>query len=302
MLAVFYSDDIVALNYEISKITSKFNHDQLKQIIFDDNQQNIIDMLLQTNLFIDDQSFLIRNASFLITNNKANEVLINSLKNINADVYMFLDAKFPKFLKDVDKSFVIKKITKFNDNHKQQLINDLLNKAKVKFDSNETQEKFVNIIAADPFLIENEINKLLMTSEHNIISARAVNDIVNNSAELNIFKLTNHLLQKDKDALIKLYDSLILNKYQPAELIPIIGNQLLTLKILKMAYLQNYSSTDIEYKLGITRYAQMVNKPLIANLSVNQINSLIDEFYLLDYNIKHNLVNPYQGLKLLLIK
>jgi DNA polymerase-3 subunit delta len=302
MLVIFYSDDTVTLNYEISKITSKFSHDQLKQITFDDNPQNIIDILLQTNLFVDDQSFLIRDASFLITNNKANEVLINTLKSINTDVYMFLDVKFPKFLKDVDKSFVIKKIIKFNENHKHQLINDLLSKTGVKFDTIQTQEKFENTIATDPFLIESEINKLLLASEHNIISAKAVDDIVSNSAELNIFKLTNYLLLGDKETLIKLYDNLILNKYQPAELIPVIANQLLTLKMLKMAILQNYSSADIESKLGMSKYAQSMNKPLIANLSAEKINSLIDEFYLLDYNIKHSLVNPYQGLKLLLIK
>jgi DNA polymerase-3 subunit delta len=302
MLSVFYTDDPIILNYEMRKVISKFKRDELKQITFDDNSQNIIDAVLQTNLFVEHQIFLIKNASFLIEANKENESLIECLKHSGTDIYMFLEAKFPKFLKQVDENFILKKLTKFNETQAHQLINDIMNKSNVKFDNSKTQDKFEHLMALDPFLIDSEVNKLILASENNVISAKTIDEIVNNSTELNIFKLTNYLLTNDKNALIKLYDSLILNKYQPVELIPIIANQLITLKLLKMAIVQNYNVTDIENKLGMTKYAQMMNKPLINNLPLSKLNSLIDELYLLDYNIKHNLVNPYQGLKLLLAK
>jgi DNA polymerase-3 subunit delta len=302
MLNIIYTDDPITLNYEAHKIVNQFAKSELKQFLFDNNHQNLIDFLLQTNLFADEETFLIRDASFLIIENKANEALVNDIKKMNVDIYLFLEAKTPKFINAVDKNFIVKKIYKFNESQKHQLIDDLLVRAKVKFDSPKTQGNFENIVATDPFLIENEINKLILASENNVISHQAVEDTVNNSSELNIFKLTNYLLVGDKTNLIKLYDNLILSKYQPTELIPIIGNQLLTLKMLKMAYAQNYSANDIESKLAITKYAQMVNKPLISNMPLSQIDGLINEFYLLDYNIKHNAINPYHGLKMLLAK
>jgi DNA polymerase-3 subunit delta len=200
------------------------------------------------------------------------------------------------------KKMNVKKISKFSATNKQALINIILKKNHVSFANKKDQEYFEANIPNNPFMVESEMNKLLLIANNGLIDKTAITELINDLTEGNVFKLTNYLLLNDKDALISLYDNLIIMKYQPVELIQIMATQLFNLKLLKIALDKHYSQATIESELKINRFVQFSNYELLKKTSLSRINQTIDALSLLDYNIKHGLVNPYQGLKLMLAK
>jgi DNA polymerase-3 subunit delta len=178
----------------------------------------------------------------------------------------------------------------------------LLKSQDVTFENDKLLDEFENLVSLDPFMIENELNKLILATDHKIITKSILEKAISSSTELNIFKLTTYLLLRNKELLINLYDNLITLKYQPVELIQIMASQLFNLKLLKQATLEHYSQTDIENGLKITKFMQFANRDILSKVTINQLDQVINELTLLDYNVKHNLANPYLGLKLILSK
>jgi DNA polymerase-3 subunit delta len=299
MVTVFYGDDKNNLDYEIHKIIDLHRDFPIAHLYFDDNHQEIIDDVSQTSLFESKKIYLIHDASFLTSSKSKDTTLFKTLHDIDATIYLFLETK--KTL-NVSKEIIVKKIPRFLKSSKHALVNTILSANNFKFITSALQKEFEDLLSDDPFLVEGELNKLFLASDNNIIDEKILNQIINDSTELNIFKLTNHLLNNDKKSLIKLYDGLIALKYQPMELIQIIASQLFTMKLLKLAIMQGYSIGKIETELKIPKYVQFVNRDVLNKISATKLDQIINDFTLLDYNLKHNLINPYHGLKLALVK
>jgi DNA polymerase III delta subunit len=86
----------------------------------------------------------------------------------------------------------------------------------------------------------------------------------------------------------------------PMDLIIIINTQLLNLKIYKTAKDNKWNDSDIINKLHFTQFNIMQLN--ILNTNINKINKLINELWELEYNMKHNNINQYLGLKFFLMK
>ncbi|MDR1235090.1 MAG: hypothetical protein LBJ97_03360 [Mycoplasmataceae bacterium] len=302
MINVFYGDDKNNLAYEIHKVVDYHNNAQIQHLYFDDNHQEIIDQICQTDLFATSKVFIVHDATFLLSDKPKELDLSQKICSVaEQDIYLSINTKketFNKFAKQVN----LKKISKFTLASKKSLINNLIKQSKMSFQNNSAYDLFENTVSNDPFMIETEVDKLLLAANNGIISKSIVEKLINNSAELNIFKMTNYLLTNNKEQLIKLYDSLIMLKYQPIELIQIMSSQLFNLKLLKQAVIEHYSQTMIEEQLKITKFVQYANRDTLNNISLEKIDQTIFALTLLDYNIKHSLINPYLGLKLMLTK
>ncbi|MDR1991739.1 MAG: DNA polymerase III subunit delta [Mycoplasmataceae bacterium] len=301
MLHVIYGENENSVSYEIHKLLKSLVNANIIHLYFDNNHQEILDSILQTNLFFNNQTFIIHAASFLQNEDSASLSLTDKISQINQEIYCFLLTKKTKFNEFV-KSATLKKITKFNNAHKLTLIKTVLAQNNFRFEDNSIQTLFENIIDDNPFLVETELDKLMLLSENKIITKKMVEQVINDSAEFNIFKLVNYLITGNKIALLQLYERLILLKYQPVELIQIMSTQLFNLKMLKLGLESKYSDYEIESKLKISKFVLFTNKKMIKDLTIEQINQIMNSLALLDYNIKSHNVNPYLGLKSMLIK
>ena len=226
---IYYGQDKNNVKFQKLDINADKN---IRQIIFDDNHDDILNIILQPSLFEEDFKYVVDDASFLTNKTDQDKNLINSLVESNKNIICFaydekIDIKIPKV--------VYHRVTKFNNLSKQKLITTLLSKMNINFDSLSTRQYFESLIDLDPFAIKNEFTKLTLSTQNNIISQTQIDNLVSVSNNPNIFKMLTFLLQKDKKKLIKLYDDLILSKYQPMDLISIINTQLLNLKIYKLA-------------------------------------------------------------------
>jgi DNA polymerase-3 subunit delta len=227
MIHIYYGQDKNNINFEKSNILI---NKTFTQIDFDDNHDLIIDTISQSSLFDDKDFFVINDASFLSNKKQEDINFINNLMKLNKEIYCFnYDEKIDLNLKGI----VYHKINKFNNLSKQKLVSQLLNKLQINFDNIQTKQYFESLLDNDPFIINNELNKLALYSSN--ITKTQVENSISPFYNPNIFKLLTFLLTNDKTKLIKLYENLILSKFLPMDLIIIINTQLLNLKIYKTA-------------------------------------------------------------------
>ena len=91
-------------------------------------------------------------------------------------------------------------------------------------------------------------------------------------------------------------------KHQPVELLMVMSKQMFNFKLLKLGMTNNMGALAIEQQLKITKFAQMVNKPMINSLTIERIDCHINEMTILDYNIKRGIIDPFHGFKFMLSK
>jgi DNA polymerase-3 subunit delta len=301
MLHILYGEDKNNLAYELHRLMQSHKTTSIRHVYFDNNYQQIIDDVCQLDLFNNDELFIVHDATFLLNNKPIDLQLTEELSQLTQEIYFIVSSKKESFNKHTT-NMKIKKIAKFTSTSKRSLINNILKSQSIKFENIDLQSTFENLVANDPFMVESELNKIILLADNKVITKSMLDQAINDSTELNIFKLTNYLLTNNKTALISLYDNLIALKHQPIELMQIMATQLFNLKILKQAMVKRYSQSEIETQLKINKFVQYANRDILNKITIDKINQVINELALLDYNIKHSLVNPYLGLKIMLSK
>jgi DNA polymerase III delta subunit len=300
MISVIRSDSQSALDYELHKIKKNLAGDKLVVLEYDDNGSVLLGTLGENNLFGEQTTYAIMNASFLLKDEK----LTSNIANFDGNLYIFVCAKKIQKLNKVADKLNVVVVKKFSPADKHSFVKQLLITHKAKFEASDAEELFQDSFneESDQFIIENEFNKLLLLSNGQPITIKMVQEATTSSVDSSIFKLADYLIAGKKAQLISLYEELIKLKHQPIELMQIMVSKLYTLKIQKQAVTQGMSPSQIETELGINRYAQMMNNNILRSITPKYLNDLLDQMATLDMNIKNSLINPYLGLKLLLLK
>lgn len=137
---------------------------------------------------------------------------------------------------------------------------------------------------SDTSKIVNEVTKLCFYSEENLITAEQVAEVVTDSLELDIFKLTNSLSDKKSDATLQIVKNLLQAKVEPSIIISAISNNFRRMFLASISTdLTNDSLAD---KLGVKSYAIVKAKENAKKFSVKnlkRINELLTET---DYMLK----------------
>jgi DNA polymerase III delta subunit len=295
MLKIYYAADQHLFEYEYFLINKANKNGIIHKLIFNKNHNEIINLINQYDLFIEKKIYIITNASFIDSAEVDDQHLMRHLNNSNHDIYLFYQTKS---LSNKNPDFV--KLTAFSNANKIKLVEKLIDNYQIKFDNYETKNLLINYLIDDPILIENEIGKISLLKT--TITPEIITNVLSNNNDSNLFNLIKYILAKQYKNAIELIDNLLLNKYQVTDIIQIISSQLFNLKLFKIACNQSCSSQDMTNKLNFTPYAQANNRKNLSNITVEHINQLLNELMLLDYNIKHSLILPKQGLKLLVLK
>jgi DNA polymerase-3 subunit delta len=297
MLNIYYSHNENVLKYSYKEFINNkdfyiINADQLS---IDD----IILQLTQTNLFSDANAYVINNADFLLKN----DIQLDELLNLESDINLFvLSDGLESFNKKLQKNKKVSfnKLSSFSNSSKNDIINSLLAKNNVSFDSIDTKQYFIDNIISDPFHIENEINKLSSYS-NKPISMSELTEVIIFDNTMNIFDLIKYILTNNKKNAIFLYEKLISNNNDPIMIFNMLVTQLFALKLLKQANNKGLDSLTIENELGIKKFSQINNNKIIYNVSMEKINALFSSLIELDINIKDSSIDKYLGLKTIIL-
>lgn len=304
MINIIYSNDENLNKFSLENNISKFKNQDILIFDYADNALDIINGIKQTSFFNDFKCILIKNASFLTheLNDFENELIELLLSSNDKEIILVvksLKLSENKTIQNFIKKANLIKPKKMTDFDKEKKIIFLIKENNINIQNN-AQKLLISLLPLDEKIIINEIKKIkelnLELIDKNIIEKFIVDYNSNN-----VFDIITSFLKKDIVLCNKTLEKLLLQKYQPIELIQIMATQLFNIKLMKWCLSTNNISNSILLELGISFFQFNVNRDLLYNVSYEKINKLLLKMYDLDIAIKKGLVDPYIGIKLLLI-
>lgn len=136
----------------------------------------------------------------------------------------------------------------------------------------------------DALKVVNELTKLVHYTDEDPISKVAVEEIVTDSFEVGIFKLTNALAIKNSQKTLEIVGNMLTAKTQPSQIISAISSNFRRMFLSSIS--TDFSNDQISDKLGVKPYAILKAKESARKFSVKnlkRINELLEE---VDYMLK----------------
>ncbi len=125
--------------------------------------------------------------------------------------------------------------------------------------------------------------------------------LVTRPLEENSFQIFNHLLKGKIDSAISVYRDLKVTNVEPVTLISLLANQFRTLNEVSYLVKQKKSDNEIASELGLNPVRAKILRENTRSIAPYRINSVLDDLYNLDVEIKSGLVDRYYAFELFLV-
>ncbi len=306
MIYLLYGNKDFGIYEEIKKITK--NYDELSISKYDLNNaimQDIISDAQTVSLFADKKIIIVDNANiFTALINKDTDILIEYLNQINPNTTLI-------FIVHNDKIDSRKKITKlikkigtikeFNDD-----LNPL-NIIKEKFKDYNIDQKtinlFLNRVGSNPLIIKNEIKKIkLYKNNDKTITENDIINITTKKIDIDIFKLIDYIIKKDKEKALELYEEMLKANEEPIKIIVILANQFRIMYQSKELLKKGYTEKDIASTLKIHPYRVKLAIQNSRNYSNKTLLKYLNNLADIDIGIKTGSLNKDNALELFILK
>ncbi|MDE6477510.1 MAG: hypothetical protein K2L48_05040, partial [Mycoplasmoidaceae bacterium] len=291
-MVIYFGNDLDQINDQVLGLKDS------KRITFNGDISFVLDEINQSSLFFEPKNIVISEAEFLLDKSEESSKLIEELNNNESEVICLVkNDKIDKFNPLVKKLKIklIKK-NKFNDFNKVNEIKKICAEQNIKFDSQQTFQKFVDHLANNYLFAKSEINKIKIYCGDNLVTSKNIDEIMLDNFEGNIFLLNTYILTNQLNKSLNLFNKLISLKHQPIEIIQVIATQIHKVKLYKLALIQKLSFSQINTDLQITPFqAKQMN--YVNYISIEKINLILDKLFELDISIKKGLVDQNQSFK-----
>lgn len=306
MVYLLYGTKDFQINEEIKKITKNQNEMNINKYDLDNSLiQNAIEDAETISMFGDKKTVIIDNANmFTGTTSKDSEIIENYLNHINSHTNLI-------FLVHNEKLDTRKKITKlikkvgivkeFNDELNQTtLIKKLFNGYNIE---NKTINLFLNRIGNNPLIIKNEINKIkIYKGDDKTITDEDILNLTTKKVEIDIFKLIDYIVKKDKDKALELYYEMLKMNEEPIKIIVILANQFRLMYQSKELLKKGYSEKDIASTLKIHPYRIKLAIQNGRNYTKETLLKYLNSLANIDIGIKTGTLNKDLALELFILK
>ena len=257
------------------------------------------------SLFDDKKTVIIYNADmFTSAPSKDSEIVEKYLQNINEQTTLI-------FVVHNDKLDTRKKITKivkekgqikeFNDElDSTNLVRRLFKNYNIDF---KTIKLFIDRVGNNPLIIQNEINKIKIykANDKNITEEDILN-LTTKLIEIDIFKLIDYIIKKDKEHALELYYEMLKMNEEPIKIVVILANQFRIMYQSKELLKKGYSEKDIASTLKIHPYrvklAIQNSRNYTSDILLKNLNNLAE----IDIGIKTGTINKDLALELFIFK
>lgn len=306
MVYLLYGTKDFQINEEIKKITKNQNEMNINKYDLDNSLiQNAIEDAETISMFGDKKTVIIDNANmFTGTTSKDSEIIENYLNHINSHTNLIflvhnekLDTrkKITKLIKKVGK------VKEFNDELNQTtLIKKLFNGYNIE---NKTINLFLNRIGNNPLIIKNEINKIkIYKGDDKTITDEDILNLTTKKVEIDIFKLIDYIVKKDKDKALELYYEMLKMNEEPIKIIVILANQFRLMYQSKELLKKGYSEKDIASTLKIHPYRIKLAIQNGRNYTKETLLKYLNSLANIDIGIKTGTLNKDLALELFILK
>lgn len=309
MMYIIYGLDAFLINKSMKNILP----DDELAIEYFDLENSSIEAIIKScdslSLFGDKKYIVVEN-SYIFTptiNKKLPEQNIEMLEkyinNINENVVLVF--KINKEKLDERKKIVkqVKEKGKIIECNKS---NDVTKTVKDFFDSYDIRDEniklLINRVGENLAILEKEAEKLkLYKLDEKTITKDDIELLCYKNVDLDIFKLVENIVLKNKEKAIESYHELIKNGEEPIKLIIILANQFRMIYQTKKLYSKGYSEANIAQKLKVHPYAIKKAYEKTREFNEKDLLKLLYNLALLDKNIKLGNVEGSMGLELFIL-
>lgn len=306
MVYLFYGIKEYKINEHIKKICN--NIDEININKYDLNDADIKDVLEDAktiSMFGDKKIVIIDNAlMFSGSSSLGSEEVENYLNNINENTILIfiihnekIDSR-KKICKLINK---VGKVIEYNEEENPiSLAKSLLKDYDI--DSN-TLNFLINRVGNNPLIIKKEIEKIkIYKDEDKKIIKEDILNLTVKKVEVDIFKLIDSIVKKDKENALEIYNEMLKINEEPLKIIIILANQFRIMYQSKELLKKGYTEKDIASILKIHPYrvklAIQNGRSYSSKTLLKYLNDLAD----IDIGIKTGKLNKDLALELFILK
>lgn len=294
------------INNEIKKICKNIDDMNISRYdLNNDLTSLVIEDAKTISLFGDKKIVIADNANmFTASTSKDSELIEDYLKNINeyTDLIFIVHSDKIDARKKITKAIKEKgKIIEFNDDlDAVSLIRRLFKDYNIEYSD---IKLLIDRVGNNPLIITNEINKIKIYkgNDKNITSEDILN-LTNKIIEIDVFKLIDYIVRKDKENALELYNEMLKVNEEPIKIIVILANQFRIMYQSKELLKKGYSEKDIASILKIHPYrvklAIQNSRNYTSEMLLKYLNDLAD----IDIGIKTGTINKDLALELFILK
>ena len=306
MVYLLYGTEDFEIEEEIKKLSKGIDEMNISKY---DLNNDMLSLALEDaktmSLFGDKKLVIADNANmFTGSTSKDNELIEEYLNHINENTTLILIVHNDKLDTRKKITKLIKKVGKvqeFNDElDTTSLVRRLFKDYNIDY---KTIQLFIDRVGSNPLIIQSEINKIKIYKDNdkNITEE----DILNLTAkliEIDIFKLIDYIVRKNKEKALELYYEMLKMNEEPIKIVVILANQFRIMYQSKELLKKGYSEKDIASTLKIHPYrvklAIQNSRNYTSDILLKNLNALAD----IDIGIKTGTINKDLALELFILK
>ncbi len=306
MVYLFYGLKEYRINEHIKKLCKDIDEININK--YDLNNTNIKDILEDAktiSMFGDKKIVIIDNAlMFSGSSSLGSEEVENYLNNINENTILIfiihnekIDSR-KKICKLINK---VGKVIEYNEEENPiSLAKSLLKDYDIDLN---TLNFLINRVGNNPLIIKKEIEKIkIYKDEDKKITKEDILNLTVKKVEVDIFKLIDSIVKKDKENALEIYNEMLKINEEPLKIIIILANQFRIMYQSKELLKKGYTEKDIASILKIHPYrvklAIQNGRSYSSKTLLKYLNDLAD----IDIGIKTGKLNKDLALELFILK
>lgn len=306
MVYLLYGTKDFQIEEEIKKLSKGLDEMNINKYDLNNDLLSLaIEDAKTMSLFGDKKLVIIDNANmFTGSTSKDSEIVEEYLNHINENTTLVLIVHNDKL--DTRKKITklinkVGKVIAFNDElDMTNLVRRLLKDYNIDY---KTINLFLDRVGNNPLIIQNEINKIKIYKENDkTISDEDILNLTTKLIEIDIFKLIDYIVRKDKEKALELYYEMLKMNEEPIKIIVILANQFRIMYQSKELLKKGYSEKDIANILKIHPYrvklAIQNSRNYTSEVLLKNLNNLAD----IDIGIKTGILNKDLALELFILK
>lgn len=313
MIYLFYGIEDYLIQKEIDNIKQKYNIEEISISRYDLTNTNIEKIIedCEMNSMFTDKKVIIVNNSYIFTGQSKKgqieqnlEALEKYINNPNIDTLLI-------FISDSEKLDERKKIVKlikqkgivkeFNTTTNiNSIVKSFFNDYKI---SDSSITKLINRVGNNLPLLEEEAEKLkLYKDDTKEINDEDILKITNKNVDLDIFKLIDNIIMKNKKVAIETYNEMIKYGEEPIKILIMIASQIRLMYQTKLLYKKGYTEKDSASLLGIHPYRVKLATEKGRKYTESDLLMYLDNLADLDSKIKQSNVDKKMAIELFILK
>lgn len=313
MIYLFYGIEDYLIQKEIDSIKQKNNIEEISISRYDLTNTNIEKIIedCEMNSMFTDKKVIIVNNSYIFTGQSKKgqieqnlEALEKYLNNPNIDTLLI-------FISDSEKLDERKKIVKlikqkgivkeFNTTTNiNSIVKSFFNDYKI---SDSSITKLINRVGNNLPLLEEEAEKLkLYKDDIKEINDEDILKITNKNGDLDIFKLIDNIIMKNKKVATETYNEMIKYGEEPIKILIMIASQIRLMYQTKLLYKKGYTEKDSASLLGIHPYRVKLATEKGRKYTESDLLMYLDNLADLDSKIKQSNVDKKMAIELFILK